>query len=73
MDTNEEEQTMPQATPMSKIVSNGVNTTPLEIDFIQYIQSRVGQCHWNSQQLELKNQVNNRVDVNITELQLWVI
>jgi hypothetical protein len=34
MDTNEEEQTMPQATPMSKISSNDVNTTPSEIDYM---------------------------------------
>jgi hypothetical protein len=41
MDTDEEEQTMPQATPMSKINSNDVNTTPLEIDYMQYIRSKV--------------------------------
>ncbi len=34
MDTNEEEKTMPQTTPMSKIGSNDVDTTRLEIDFM---------------------------------------
>jgi hypothetical protein len=37
MDTNEEEQTMPVATPMSKTGSNDVNTTPSKIDSMQYI------------------------------------
>ncbi len=32
MDTNEEEQTMPRATLMSKIGSKDVNTTPSEIN-----------------------------------------
>jgi hypothetical protein len=37
MDTNEEEQIMQWATPMSKMGSNDVNTTLLEIDSMQYI------------------------------------
>jgi hypothetical protein len=57
---------------MSKINSNDVNTTPLEIDYMQYIRSKVWWWHWNSQQLELKNQGNSRIDMNIIELQLWV-
>jgi len=41
IDTNEEEQTMPHATPVSKISSNDVNTTTSEIDYMQYIWSKV--------------------------------
>ncbi len=35
--TNEEEPTMPQAIQRSKVGSNDVNTTPLEINFMWYI------------------------------------
>jgi hypothetical protein len=43
IDTNEEKQTTPWATPRSQVGSNDVNKTPLEIGFAQYIW-----CHWNS-------------------------
>jgi hypothetical protein len=34
IDTNEKESTMPQATQRSKVGSNDVNTTPLDINFM---------------------------------------
>jgi hypothetical protein len=69
--TNEEEQTKPHATTRSKVGSNDVNTTPLEISYVEYIWNKVQWCHWNSHQVELKNQVDNRINMKINE-QFWV-
>jgi hypothetical protein len=39
MDTSQEEPTMPNVTQRSKVCSNDMNTTPLDIDFVQYIHN----------------------------------
>ncbi len=39
--TNEEEPTTPQATKMSKVRSNDMNTTPLEVGSMWYICNKV--------------------------------
>jgi hypothetical protein len=44
IDTNEEKQSKPHATPRSKVSSNDVNMTPPKINYVGYIRSRVQQC-----------------------------
>jgi hypothetical protein len=41
MNTNEEKPTMPQASQRSKVGSNDINTTPLEIGLVQYIHNKI--------------------------------
>jgi hypothetical protein len=45
---NEEEPTMPRASQRLEVGSNDVNTTPLEIGFVQYIRSKVQRQLWIS-------------------------
>ncbi len=71
MNTNEREQTTPHGTPTLEIGSNDMNMTPLKIGFVQCIQSKAQQHYLNSQQMELKTQVDNKVDMIINE-QFWM-
>jgi len=50
--SNGEKETTPWGTPRSKMGSNDVNTTTMEINSINYIWNIIQQHHWNLEELK---------------------
>jgi hypothetical protein len=56
MNLNDEDETTLRSTPRSKLGYKDMNSTPLKVDSIQYIQYRIWWHYWNSKELEMKRQ-----------------